>query len=93
MQYAQDVSISSLMHPHSQVLLSKRSRMTDIETSVLKRLWTYMGDQSEAAGAQHPLRRLGRVEDVVGPAIFLASADADWITGTVLTVDGGFTAQ
>jgi glucose 1-dehydrogenase len=36
-----------------------------------------------------PLRRLGRGSDVAGVAAFLASADADYITGTTIVVDGG----
>ncbi|MBU4610415.1 glucose 1-dehydrogenase [Achromobacter sp. GG226] len=38
-----------------------------------------------------PLRRLGRVQDIAGAAAFLASADADFVTGEVLSVDGGIT--
>ncbi len=36
-----------------------------------------------------PLKRLGTPEDVAGVASFLASADADYVTGTTLFVDGG----
>ncbi|HWR49541.1 MAG TPA: glucose 1-dehydrogenase [Bryobacteraceae bacterium] len=36
-----------------------------------------------------PSRRIGSVEDVVGAVLLLASADSDYITGTVLYVDGG----
>jgi NAD(P)-dependent dehydrogenase (short-subunit alcohol dehydrogenase family) len=39
--------------------------------------------------AQYPLRRLGVPEDIGAAAAFLASADAAWITGQVLVVDGG----
>ncbi|MEO8727128.1 MAG: glucose 1-dehydrogenase [Acidobacteriaceae bacterium] len=39
--------------------------------------------------AHIPLARLGTPEDVAGCAVFLASADADYITGTTLFVDGG----
>jgi 3-oxoacyl-[acyl-carrier protein] reductase len=37
----------------------------------------------------HPLKRLGRPEDVAHAARFLASDEADWITGAVLDVAGG----
>jgi 3-oxoacyl-[acyl-carrier protein] reductase len=40
---------------------------------------------------QVPLGRLGRPEDVVGLAVFLASNEASYITGQVYAVDGGFT--
>jgi glucose 1-dehydrogenase len=36
-----------------------------------------------------PLRRLGKSSDVAGVAAFLASADADYITGATIVVDGG----
>src|SRR5947209_3559779 len=36
-----------------------------------------------------PLRRVGRPEDVARVAVFLASDDSTYITGQVLTVDGG----
>lgn len=36
-----------------------------------------------------PLKRLGKPEDVAGLVAFLASSDADYITGTTMVVDGG----
>jgi NAD(P)-dependent dehydrogenase (short-subunit alcohol dehydrogenase family) len=39
-----------------------------------------------------PARRLGERGDLIGAAIFLASAASDFITGQVLYVDGGLTA-
>lgn len=38
-----------------------------------------------------PLRRLGRVEDIVGMVRFLLSKDADFITGQTFIIDGGLT--
>ena len=38
-----------------------------------------------------PMRRLGQPEDVARVAVFLASAEAAYVTGQVLTVDGGLT--
>ena len=35
------------------------------------------------------LGRLGRTEDIAGPALFFASDDSGYVTGTVLLVDGG----
>lgn len=49
-------------------------------------------DQIEACRARTPLGRLGRPSDVAAAAVFLASDEAAWITGTSLVVDGGFTA-
>ena len=40
-----------------------------------------------------PMRRFGRVEELVGSTIFLASEAASFITGTILQVDGGFLAS
>jgi NAD(P)-dependent dehydrogenase (short-subunit alcohol dehydrogenase family) len=39
-----------------------------------------------------PLGRLGGDEDLMGPAIFLASDAASYVTGQILSVDGGMTA-
>jgi glucose 1-dehydrogenase len=38
-----------------------------------------------------PLKRLGKPEDVASVAAFLASSDADYVTGTTYFVDGGLT--
>jgi NAD(P)-dependent dehydrogenase (short-subunit alcohol dehydrogenase family) len=48
--------------------------------------------QRDLVIAEHPLG-LGRVEDVALAALFLLSDGAAWITGSELTVDGGYTAR
>ena len=40
-----------------------------------------------------PMRRFGRVEELVGAAIFLASDAASFVTGQLVAVDGGFLAS
>ena len=43
----------------------------------------------ESKKAAIPLERIALPEDVAGPVLFLASADAGMITGHVLPIDGG----
>jgi NAD(P)-dependent dehydrogenase (short-subunit alcohol dehydrogenase family) len=43
--------------------------------------------------AMHPMGRFGQPEDVASAAVFLASDESGWTTGSVLTVDGGYSAQ
>lgn len=44
----------------------------------------------EKMARHYPLKRLGRPEDIANAMLFLASDEADWITGQALVVDGGF---
>ena len=44
-------------------------------------------------GENVPLERVGEPDDMAGPAVFLASDDASFVTGHVLQVDGGMLAQ
>lgn len=58
-----------------------------IETDMLNNLT--VNDKNELKN-QTPLNRLGTPEDIANMAYFLASDDADFVTGQVITVDGGF---
>ncbi len=40
-----------------------------------------------------PMKRFGKLEELVGGAIFLASKSSSFVTGTILAVDGGFLAS
>jgi NAD(P)-dependent dehydrogenase (short-subunit alcohol dehydrogenase family) len=42
--------------------------------------------------AVHPLGRLGKPEDIAGLAVYLASDESSWVTGSVFPVDGGYLA-
>jgi NAD(P)-dependent dehydrogenase (short-subunit alcohol dehydrogenase family) len=44
------------------------------------------------AGKLHALRRIGWPEEVAKAAVFLASDEASFVTGSALTVDGGFSS-
>ncbi len=43
-------------------------------------------------GKAQPLQRAGQAEDIANMAMFLASDEANWVTGAAMVVDGGFTA-
>jgi NAD(P)-dependent dehydrogenase (short-subunit alcohol dehydrogenase family) len=48
-------------------------------------------EETKSEMARHyPLKRLGEPEDVANAMLFLASDEADWITGHALVVDGGY---
>jgi len=47
----------------------------------------------ETVLAQIPLGRIGQLEDIMGPVVFLASPAAALVTGSALMVDGGWTAH
>lgn len=40
-----------------------------------------------------PLKRAGRLEEIAAPVVFLASDAAGYITGALITVDGGLTCR
>jgi NAD(P)-dependent dehydrogenase (short-subunit alcohol dehydrogenase family) len=61
-----------------------------IETPMVHRL--FGGTLPESSVTAPPLRRIGQPEDVAKAALFLVSDDADYITGTIFTVDGGINA-
>jgi 3-oxoacyl-[acyl-carrier protein] reductase len=46
-------------------------------------------DQQAAIRERIPLRRIGSVDEIASAAVFLASAQAGYITGTVVRIDGG----
>lgn len=48
-----------------------------------------IGEKKRRVGEAVPYGRMGRPEDLTGAAVFLASADADYVVAQTLNVDGG----
>ena len=53
----------------------------------------YLDTASKEIIARTPLRRMAEMREMVGPAVFLASDAASFVTGTILLADGGWCAQ
>lgn len=49
-------------------------------------------DYCRSVADQHPIGRLGRPEEAARAVVFLASDESSFVTGTLLSVDGGLTA-
>jgi NAD(P)-dependent dehydrogenase (short-subunit alcohol dehydrogenase family) len=47
-------------------------------------------DERAAFATAHPAGRFGRPEDIAGLALYLASDEAEWVTGSAYVIDGGF---
>lgn len=60
-----------------------------IDTELLR---TWPADALRERAQHMPIARLGKVEEIAHAALFLASPDSGFITGTVLAVDGGSVA-
>jgi NAD(P)-dependent dehydrogenase (short-subunit alcohol dehydrogenase family) len=51
-----------------------------------------VGDLGKHIASVTPMRRIGNVEELSGPLLYLASEASSFVTGTTLVVDGGFDA-
>jgi NAD(P)-dependent dehydrogenase (short-subunit alcohol dehydrogenase family) len=66
-----------------------------VETEMIHAAWQQFGDVDEAQrlwAEKHPLGRIATPEEVASAILFLSSAEASFITGAALPVDGGLTA-
>jgi NAD(P)-dependent dehydrogenase (short-subunit alcohol dehydrogenase family) len=89
------VTKAALIHLTEElaVELAPRIRVNAVAPAVVKTRFAtalYEGREAEVS-ATYPLKRLGVPEDVSGAVAFLCSADAGWITGQTLVIDGGVT--
>jgi NAD(P)-dependent dehydrogenase (short-subunit alcohol dehydrogenase family) len=63
-----------------------------VESPWVRRLVEEAGESLEALRARQPLGRLGTTEEIAEAIAYLASDAAEFVTGSVLVIDGGLTA-
>lgn len=66
---------------------------SQFESAIVLAQWEREPDMRADWESRTPLGRIGRPDEIVGPAIFLASDAAAMVTGHILAVDGGYLAQ
>lgn len=64
-----------------------------VATEMMQRFTGGSADAQAGLAAAHPVGRLGQVEEIAQAMLYLASDDAKFITGSILAIDGGYTAQ
>jgi meso-butanediol dehydrogenase / (S,S)-butanediol dehydrogenase / diacetyl reductase len=63
-----------------------------IETPLNAKFFALGPHIREQAGKLHAIGRIGQPEEVAAAVVYLVSDEASFVTGTLLTVDGGFSA-
>ncbi len=80
---AQGIRVNALMPGVIDTPMPARSLKRYADPEAMKTFWKH----------RHPMGRIGKPEEVARAALFLASDDSSFVTGTLLFVDGGWTAH
>ena len=80
---AQGIRVNALMPGVIDTPMPARSLLRQADPEAARSFWKQ----------RHPIGRIGQPEEVAKAALFLASDDSSFVTGTLLFVDGGWTAH
>lgn len=89
--YGASKAMLNFLTAHLAVELAPNVRVNGVAPAVVKTAFAsplYEGREAEVAGT-YPLRRLGEPSDIGRLVAFLLSEDASWLTGQIVTIDGG----
>jgi NAD(P)-dependent dehydrogenase (short-subunit alcohol dehydrogenase family) len=82
------VSLLAFLHGFQYPL----TPIQDTLTAMTAPIWARQGGK-EFFEPLHPFRGLGLPEDIARAVLFLVSEDNSWMTGVIMPVDGGYSAQ
>lgn len=80
---AQGIRVNALMPGVIDTPMPAKSLLRYADPEAMRTFWKH----------RHPMGRIGQPEEVAKAALFLASDDSSFVTGTLLFVDGGWTAH
>jgi NAD(P)-dependent dehydrogenase (short-subunit alcohol dehydrogenase family) len=80
---AQGIRVNALMPGVIDTPMPAKSLKRYADPEAMKTLWKH----------RHPMGRIGKPEEVARAALFLACDDSSFVTGTLLFIDGGWTAH
>jgi NAD(P)-dependent dehydrogenase (short-subunit alcohol dehydrogenase family) len=80
---SQGIRVNALMPGVIDTPMPAQSLKRYADPEAMKTFWKH----------RHPMGRIGKPEEVARAALFLACDDSSFITGTLLFIDGGWTAQ
>lgn len=90
---ATKAGVRSLVQYFSRTLGPTGGRANGLAPGRMKSgLMTVTGEGNAKFLQRVPLGRVGETHEIAGPAVFLASDDSSYVTGTTIPVDGGYLA-
>ncbi|WP_445488409.1 SDR family NAD(P)-dependent oxidoreductase [Rhodopseudomonas sp. RCAM05734] len=88
---ASKAAVSALSHALAKEFGPRGITVNAIAPGVIETEMTagILAERSASILAMTPLGRIGQTDDIAGIALFLASPDANWVTGRTIVADGG----
>lgn len=88
----QFAKVLALDHAKDNIRANTLSPGGTLTSRLVRKFGSAEAAEREWGAPKHPIGRLGRVEEIANGAVFLASDESSFMTGSDLVIDGGYTA-